>query len=89
MSPFLFVGSMSCMSCNAVLGWPKYTPHPVQLLWTYQMSRLAIHITVSLEMSINAVARIDAVKRQIPVTETVTANTYDLTSQLQDPPYLL
>lgn len=81
MSPFLFMGLMSCTSCNAVLHWPKYTPHPVQLLWTYQVSRLAIHISVSLAMTINAVARTDAAKRQIPAT----ANTYDLTSHLQDP----
>lgn len=75
MSPFLFVGSLNCMSCNAVLRWPKYTPHPVQLQRTYQVSRLAIHISVSLVMTVNAAARIDVVKRRIPVTETVTANT--------------
>lgn len=75
MNPFLFVGSLSCMSSNAGLCWPKYTPHPVQLQWTYQVSRLAIHISVSLVMTVNVAARIDAVKRQIPVTETVTANT--------------
>lgn len=64
MSPFL------CTSCNAMLHWPKYTPHPVQLLRPYQVTGLAIHISVSLVMTINAVAKTDAVRRQIPVTET-------------------
>lgn len=70
MSPFLFVGPLSCKSRNAVLRWPKYTPHPVQLQWTYQVSGLAIHISISLVTNVNAAARID-----VPVTETVTANT--------------
>jgi len=51
MSPFLCVGSLSRrMSRNARLHRPKYTAHPVQLQSTYQVSGLAIHISVSLVM---------------------------------------
>lgn len=42
------------MCCAVVLHWPKYTPHTAQLQWTYQVSRPAIHISVSLVMTVNA-----------------------------------
>lgn len=72
MSPFLFVGSLGCtfkVVLHRPTHQPKYTPHPDQLQCSDQVSRLAIHIPVSLVKTVNAAARIDGVKRQTPVTQ--------------------
>lgn len=67
-SLFLFLPPLSCTRSSVAQHWPEYTPLSNWLQWAYRVSRLAIHISVSLVMTVNAAARIDTVKRQIPAT---------------------